>query len=194
MLGSESGGRRVWIMGRILGLIVASAVLTSCAGNSIEATTSTSSDPTPTTIAPAATTTTVDVESACETAAIRYAEFLGTWTASLIAFESFAEGAEVYWSILYGPWSDGVENFTAAAKLTREAAQEIRAASVDVPDPASESFNLLGEAFDLQADAHLLAAAAASEPDRDLLRDAARTSLDAQILFDRIQYKCGPGP
>ena len=50
---------------------------------------------------------------------------------------------------------------------------------------------MLAEAFDLQADAHLLAAAAAGEPDRALMKDAARKSLDATIIFDRVNFRCG---
>ena len=169
-------------------------MVTACAGQTATTTTTstTATTITTTTTLPPTTSTTIDYEQICTEALTDWAGVIGGFSSTEFIFDLAVERLELSWKILYRRWEVSVDDFNRGADHTREKAREMRDIAQDAPGLVPDSYMASADAYNLYADAYLIGAAAADAPDIDLLDEAKRKALDAEILFDRIDWQCDP--
>ena len=183
----------------VRGWVVLAAVALTCgACVSSSSQVSTTTVPTTTTIQATTTTTTIDYEEVCG----RFAEAWVSDTTTLIYnaefdFHNIIFQHEMRVQVLGNPgfsiFVAGVE-FEDFAKRYREKAIYARDKAFDAPGLVPEAYRDLAEVYHLYADAGLLGAAAGAERSEELLKDAERKFLDAEIAWAGIDWRCDPTP
>lgn len=174
--------------------VALAAVALACGGCVTSSSqTSTTSVLTTTTVRATATTT-IDYEKVCR-------PFARAWTAETNRIRS----VRVYWDgiilqiemgqQILGEFHPSAEGwFEDFAKLYRETAIDIRDEAFGAPGLVPEAYQDLAEVYHLYGDAGLLGAAAGAEKSQDLLKEAERKFLDAEIAWTGIDWRCDPTP